>query len=119
MISYLNILSADAALFDIVTQAPQLSDVDFIDLPPLDGKPSVAYFGPKLENHSILERISKQVLDTDIYYRYTDTEQQGADSALIHYRNGITRVLLKFSNDGGDALRYQNELIAETHQTTL
>ncbi len=117
--SYLNILSADAALFDLVTKSPQLADVDFISLPPLDGKPSVAYIGAKLENHSILERLSKHALDKDIYYRYTDTEQQGADSALVHYRNGITRVLLKFSSDNGDALRYQNELIAETHQPSL
>jgi hypothetical protein len=119
MSSYLNILSADAALFDIVTQVPQLTDVDLIELPPLDGKPSVAYFGPKLDNHSILERLSKQASDKDIYYRYTDTHQQGADSALVHYRNGITRVLLKFSSDNGDSRRYQNELIAETHQLSL
>lgn len=117
--SYLNILSADAALFDLVTKSPQLADVEFITLQPLDGKSSVAYFGSKLENHSILERVSRQVVDQDIYYRYTDTDQKGTDSALVHYRNGITRVLLKFSSDSGDALRYQNELIAETHQPSL
>ncbi|GMQ46849.1 hypothetical protein [Vibrio sp. 10N] len=115
MSTYLNILSADAALMHSIICAPPLEDIEFIELPCLDGKPTVAFFGSKFENHSILERLSKQVKDEDIYYRYTNTGRKGADSALVHYRNGITRVLLKFSDDQIDALRYQKELIAETH----
>ncbi|WP_394151429.1 hypothetical protein [Vibrio maritimus] len=114
MSTYLNILSAEPELMSKLTRSPLLDLSTAIELTPLDGRPTYAFYGDKIENHSSLERLSREQPGEGIYYRYTNTELNGADSGLVNYREGITRVLLKYLNDQSDSLSYQRELLDET-----